>query len=135
MHTCKTLHDRWVTTRRRTAQENARPGISESRVACTFRIAHWSQPPPSSHSLMLFLGNIFYIGLLLINAVAVLSEDRFLARSACLFVMSHLTPMHTSFFLHILQSDGRPFLHPTTSGFNKIMIKAADMEILCRKST
>ena len=33
---------------------------------------------------MLFLGGIFYIGLLLINAVAVLSEDRFLARSACL---------------------------------------------------
>ncbi len=32
---------------------------------------------------MLFLGGIFYIGLLLINAVAVLSEDRFLARSAC----------------------------------------------------
>ncbi|KAH9977717.1 Yos1-like protein [Lactifluus volemus] len=31
---------------------------------------------------MLFLGGIFYIGLLLINAVAVLSEDRFLARSA-----------------------------------------------------
>jgi len=29
---------------------------------------------------MLFLGGIFYIGLLLINAVAVLSEDRFLAR-------------------------------------------------------
>jgi len=28
----------------------------------------------------LFLGNIFYIGLLLVNAVAVLSEDRFLAR-------------------------------------------------------
>lgn len=29
---------------------------------------------------MLFLGGIFYIGLLLVNAVAVLSEDRFLAR-------------------------------------------------------
>ncbi|KAI0304025.1 Yos1-like protein [Russula brevipes] len=29
---------------------------------------------------MLFLGGIFYVGLLLVNAVAVLSEDRFLAR-------------------------------------------------------
>ncbi|KAI9513336.1 Yos1-like protein [Russula earlei] len=29
---------------------------------------------------MPFLGNIFYTGLLLVNAVAVLSEDRFLAR-------------------------------------------------------
>ena len=41
---------------------------------------------------MLFLGGIFYIGLLLINAVAVLSEDRFLARSACLFAVPH--PSH-----------------------------------------
>ena len=37
---------------------------------------------------MFFLGGIFYIGLLLINAVAVLSEDRFLARSACLLVLA-----------------------------------------------
>ncbi|PHH65464.1 hypothetical protein CDD81_2244 [Ophiocordyceps australis] len=29
---------------------------------------------------MLFFGNFFYIAVLLINAVAVLSEDRFLAR-------------------------------------------------------
>jgi Yos1-like len=29
------------------------------------------------------LGNIFYISLLLVNAIAVLSEERFLARSAC----------------------------------------------------
>ncbi|KAI0053634.1 Yos1 protein [Auriscalpium vulgare] len=29
---------------------------------------------------MLFLGHIFYVALLLINALAVLSEDRFLAR-------------------------------------------------------
>lgn len=46
----------------------------------------------ASQSLMLFLGGIFYIGLLLINAVAVLSEDRFLARSACLFAVPH--PSH-----------------------------------------
>ncbi len=38
---------------------------------------------------MPFLGGIFYIGLLLINAVAVLSEDRFLARSACLSAIPH----------------------------------------------
>ena len=51
------------------------------------------QPSKPVSQLMLFLGGIFYIGLLLINAVAVLSEDRFLARSACLFVVppaSHL---------------------------------------------
>ena len=41
---------------------------------------------------MLFLGRIFYIGLLLINAIAVLSEDRFLARSACL--VCHATPSY-----------------------------------------
>ncbi len=47
---------------------------------------------------MLFLGGIFYIGLLLINAVAILSEDRFLARSACLsFHASTLTRSHTHF--------------------------------------
>ena len=40
--------------------------------------------------MILFLGGIFYIGLLLINAVAILSEDRFLARSACpYFFMLH----------------------------------------------
>ena len=33
---------------------------------------------------MLTLGSILYVGLLLINAMAVLSEDRFLARSTCL---------------------------------------------------
>jgi hypothetical protein len=31
---------------------------------------------------MFSLGTIFYVGLLLINALAVLSEDRFLARSS-----------------------------------------------------
>jgi hypothetical protein len=50
---------------------------------------------------MLFLGGIFYIGLLLINAVAVLSEDRFLARSACLFAVTyhhtHNTPLSFTF--------------------------------------
>lgn len=29
---------------------------------------------------MLFLGNLFYVSVLLINAIAILSEDRFLAR-------------------------------------------------------
>ncbi len=48
---------------------------------------------------MAFLGGIFYIGLLLINAVAVLSEDRFLARSACPSFYAHtLTPSHPSRF-------------------------------------
>ena len=32
---------------------------------------------------MLSLGSILYVSLLLINAMAVLSEDRFLARSTC----------------------------------------------------
>lgn len=31
---------------------------------------------------MFFFGNFFYITVLLINSVAILSEDRFLARSA-----------------------------------------------------
>lgn len=31
------------------------------------------------------IGNIIYISLLLVNAIAVLSEERFLARSACRF--------------------------------------------------
>jgi len=79
---------------------------------------------------MLFLGGIFYIGLLLINAVAVLSEDRFLARSACLFVVPH--PHTCRHDLLPLQSDGRPFLHQTMSGFNKIMTKAVDMGTLRR---
>ena len=30
---------------------------------------------------MLYLGTVFYVALLLVNAMAVLSEDRFLARS------------------------------------------------------
>jgi immediate early response 3-interacting protein 1 len=45
---------------------------------------------------MLFLGGIFYIGLLLINAVAVLSEDRFLARSACPLALA--TPVSSDLF-------------------------------------
>src|SRR6266852_7400304 len=47
---------------------------------------------------MLFLGGIFYIGLLLINAVAVLSEDRFLARSACPHFWMHTHPHHPHTF-------------------------------------
>ena len=46
--------------------------------------------------MLVFLGGVFYIGLLLINAVAVLSEDRFLARSACPFpIATPLTPSGT----------------------------------------
>jgi len=30
---------------------------------------------------MLFLGSLFYVSVLLVNAVAILSQDRFLARS------------------------------------------------------
>lgn len=76
---------------------------------------------------MLFLGGIFYIGLLLINAVAVLSEDRFLARSACpIFGCTH---PHT---FPRLQSDGQPFGHRIALGFNRIMIKALDTGTLRR---
>lgn len=42
-----------------------------------------SQKPRVGLSTMLTLGSILYVGLLLINAMAVLSEDRFLARSTC----------------------------------------------------
>ena len=80
---------------------------------------------------MLFLGGIFYIGLLLINAVAVLSEDRFLARSACPFPI--VTPL-TLTLLSVLQSDGQPFSHQTTLGSNRIMIRAVDMGTLRRIS-
>lgn len=46
--------------------------------------------------MLVFLGGVFYIGLLLINAVAVLSEDRFLARSACPFpIATPFTPSDT----------------------------------------
>ncbi|KAI4228121.1 MAG: hypothetical protein L6R36_001901 [Xanthoria steineri] len=41
--------------------------------------------------MMLFgLGNLFYVSILLVNAVAILSEDRFLARSTS--VLSLLPP-------------------------------------------
>ena len=40
---------------------------------------------------MLGLGSIFYVSLLLINAMAILNEERFLARSAC-------PPVQFSFF-------------------------------------
>ena len=86
----------------------------------------------ASQSLMLFLGGIFYIGLLLINAVAVLSEDRFLARSACLFAVPHPHTCRHVLLLSRLQSDGRLLAHQTMSGFNKIMIKAVDMGTLRR---
>jgi hypothetical protein len=72
---------------------------------------------------MLFLGGIFYIGLLLVNAVAVLSEDRFLARSACPLVMA-------TFRLLFAQSDGHPFNHQILPVFNKIMTTAVDTGIL-----
>ena len=57
---------------------------------------------------MLFLGGIFYIGLLLINAVAVLSEDRFLARSACPLVMATFR-LQAPYCLH-----SRMVVHSTT---------------------
>ena len=79
---------------------------------------------------MLFLGGIFYIGLLLINAVAVLSEDRFLARSACP-IFGCTRPHHPHTFPG-LQSDGQPFGHRIALGFNKIMIKVLDTGTLCR---
>ena len=81
--------------------------------------------------MILFLGGIFYIGLLLINAVAVLSEDRFLARSACPYFMLYAS--HAS-DTSVLQSDGQPFSHRTTSGFNKTMIKVVDTGTLRRIS-
>ena len=80
---------------------------------------------------MLFLGGIFYIGLLLINAVAVLSEDRFLARSACPHHFRMHTPLPLTHF-PVLQSDGQPFGHRIALGFNRIMIKALDTGTLRR---
>jgi Yos1-like len=79
---------------------------------------------------MLFLGGIFYIGLLLINAVAVLSEDRFLARSAC--PIFGCTLFHHSHTFPGLQSDGQLFSHRIMLGFNKIMIRALDTGTLRR---
>ena len=81
---------------------------------------------------MLFLGGIFYIGLLLINAVAVLSEDRFLARSACPIFRMHTTPHDPNTYFSLLQSDGQLFGHRIALGFNKIMIKALDTGTLRR---
>ena len=43
---------------------------------------------------MLTLGSILYVALLLINAMAVLSEDRFLARSTCLTASHDLEYSH-----------------------------------------
>ena len=75
---------------------------------------------------MLFLGGIFYIGLLLINAVAVLSEDRFLARSACLLCRRYF-PLTGA-----LQLDGHPFNHQIALVFSQTMTIAVDTGILRR---
>lgn len=78
---------------------------------------------------MLFLGGIFYIGLLLINAVAVLSEDRFLARSACL-LSRHYFPLTGA--LLFVQLAGHPFNHQIALAFNQTMTTAVDTGILRR---
>lgn len=55
-----------------------------------------------------YFGSLFYIGLLFTNAIAILNEERFLARSASVSVISHQMMMLTgmlpfSFFQWIRQ--------------------------------
>lgn len=42
-----------------------------------------------------YFGSLFYIGLLFTNAIAILNEERFLARSASVSVISHQMMMLT----------------------------------------
>lgn len=45
------------------------------------------------------LGRLFYVALLLTNAIAVLSEERFLARSECSYIIARmlLTPSFSAY--------------------------------------
>ncbi|KAJ5679573.1 Protein transport protein Y [Penicillium macrosclerotiorum] len=54
--------------------------------------------------LLFGLGKLVYVVILIINAIAVLSEDRFLARSSCLPLAS---------FLGLGQSQLNPYLVPS----------------------
>lgn len=56
------------------------------------------------------IGNILYISLLLVNAIAVLSEERFLARSACHFILCSIDLFSSLCLLHIC--FGTPLLCP-----------------------
>lgn len=46
-----------------------------------------------------YFGSLFYIGLLFTNAIAILNEERFLARSASMFALSHMIVMLTGIVL------------------------------------
>lgn len=48
---------------------------------------HLSDVPPLSAASMLYFGTLFYVSVLLVNALAVLNEERFLARSSYLHVL------------------------------------------------
>ncbi|KAI0723169.1 Yos1-like protein [Earliella scabrosa] len=55
---------------------------------------------------MLYLGTVFYVALLLVNAMAVLSEDRFLARIGWSSAQAH--PVNPNF--------GQPYAQPYDQG-------------------
>ena len=64
-----------------------------------------------------YFGQIFYIGLLLTNAVAILSEDRFLAKSESCQPVPPSPRVHFAFhqkltFVFDSQSAGRQGRHP-----------------------
>lgn len=52
----------------------------KSRAVC-FGLSRFSASPPRKMALFFFSGTLIYVTVLLTNAVAILSEDRFLARS------------------------------------------------------
>ena len=70
-------------------EHNDRKLASDSeggRKECCAAVAHveLDATPRLAHSAasMLYFGTLFYVGVLLVNALAVLNEERFLARSS-----------------------------------------------------
>ncbi|KIR78881.1 hypothetical protein I306_04091 [Cryptococcus gattii EJB2] len=65
-----------------------------------------------------YFGSLFYIGLLFTNAIAILNEERFLARSASMFALSHMIVMLTGIALLSFSSSYPPILYQNTVGWS-----------------
>lgn len=62
-----------------------------------------------------YFGSLFYIGLLFTNAIAILNEERFLARSASMFAHSRMIVMLTGIVLLSFSLPTHPFSIKTQS--------------------
>lgn len=81
-----------------------------------------------------YFGSLFYIGLLFTNAIAILNEERFLARSASMFAIPHMMLMLTGIVLLSFPLPTHPFAIKTQSDGLPVYLqqRMRDLAILLR---